>query len=778
MKLTTEFMERRIKLRNLMRLDRQIRRISGPGHLYPISPTTMEDPALGKRRKQFPFWIASPGTQGLYETKARNSLDMKQRRSGDDDALAQLDKMLMHLRKTQKKPSARIIEENTLSMRNEEEAETSRLKRTTYLDGKKLLETAGTEAQRFKKLSDTEQKSALRNFLQKVRAKSVSNSESAAELYHPAIYPVVVSKLMRDCSRMGRSDLSEQLLGSYMQDIEFLEGLNDNVKLSPFHQMISILCRSGQFERAVDVYQLLPNLSLAPNSKMIASLIIHCSSSEIEFALRLLETLCSSSSPSLTVTNKIIELCLNSGEIQYAEIASTLLDQLRAKQSVQGSPRQFHRSTMLILIRNATSLSALEGLFEDTRKMGLSRFAVIQRAYLNALTKIVADDGAFSTKQILAKILEWVGRFRTSTGARSSDRMLNEDVARIVIGAYAKAEEWAGATGMLWYYLDHLPKSAAPNRTKFGRQTLNILKSIQDIHRDGSSRRKRSEQSRLYKDVWRVWNGLQNAVISPSRNIYAALIVAMGRTGDVRGVRALYGLLCGNILQDPNVNGTELGDTSKRTISPLSALDPILHSAVITSLALPECASDINAAIKLADRYFLLLELDQIVCRAHGTKVDHAEHPRRNSALVLVSLVETLRTRDQMRKYLRDIFTLIVKHGVVCGTALRGMLEQALIRMLDRLKLDDERALLTAGEHAGNDAEAEREAKKVLASAIARMLCLYSEQGNAENKLIDQVVGQFGKWVGNAQVAEMNRDDSAEVSFAIEEIERLFVAPQ
>ncbi|KND04832.1 pentatricopeptide repeat domain-containing protein [Spizellomyces punctatus DAOM BR117] len=340
--------------------------------------------------------------------------------------------------------------------------------------------------------------------------------------HHNAVLPGAITKITKDCCRLGRLDLAQTVVAQYMQDLQGIERLEDSERLlaGPFNALIEAYYRAGNREMGQTLLQEMHNTGISPNSRTYSILIRACEPEEVETALQILQMIANTPNmrPRLATLNKVLDLCFTAGG-KYRQEASKVFQLLQQIYPIKPGCRTGPNSTTAcILLKQCRSEADIELVFRDVQKWSLVRSSRIQAKVLRTASQIAGPTNA------LSQCLDWANRY-AGLGVP-----LYPESARVVLQAYTDSGSARGG-------LDFAERLSRFTIQPHEDTLLGLLRSVgRDAEQGGVDRREEEV-------AWRIWNGLKERSQAPTIRTFVELIDAMGRAGDIRGLWYLYRLM-------------------------------------------------------------------------------------------------------------------------------------------------------------------------------------------------------------------------------------------
>ncbi|KAJ3274760.1 hypothetical protein HK104_004026 [Borealophlyctis nickersoniae] len=449
--------------------------------------------------------------------------------------------------------------------------------------------------------------------------------------------------------------MAEMVLGQYVADLPTLckaaarlvgeESASKLKSAAPFNALISGFCKSGQTKKSATLMRQMRSLEISPTARTFTPILKSLAPSEVNQALKILHNMIAT--PSIQVTtatlNVVLDLCFRAGP-SYREPTMQVFSLL------QKSPEGPNADTVLILLNQCRSGASLQSVYRDAEKWGLGNHPKVQAEILRTAFRVYtekrekdgdASSNPLSAKAALPKVLDWANRF-TNLG-----RPLHPESVDVILGAYAAA---GAAVGGLSF-----ADKRGGRKIRLGA-LIDLLRAVgRDAENDGVDRRDE-------RVAWRAWDDLMKSpnplATETSQKTVAAIIEALGRSGDVRGVWRLYRTL--------SPSPTTATATPPSTLTPLP---PLIARAFLRAFG-ARLASDPRAAAA-------------VFAASFAPPTPSFQSTQQPDTRALFDLLSAIRTRQDALHTLSTFIALAIRTNIPLTTP---TLARAFAMLLDRAR--------------------------------------------------------------------------------------------
>ncbi|KAJ3155860.1 hypothetical protein HDU89_005418 [Geranomyces variabilis] len=601
-----------------------------------------------KPRRSFPLWrhkevaqtirAADPATAERIRTQ--RALAAKRKLEASRKRLPGWDKLLRALEEDLVEPSETRAAHLERQKRREE-----RLRRRGYRPPYEVLVPTATMLSELQ-AADPEMQ---RQIVQSIYKSTLEQFERAEGnlVYHLALFPQAVTRIIDSSCRAGRYDLAQDVLAQYAGDAQHLFDPKGNastraLQANPFNALMHAHIKRGDDTKGQAVLQQMAGAGVRPTYRTYGILIAACNVDQVDTAIQILDLMITSNMrPSLCLFNKVLDLTFSAGEA-YRKQAATVFGQLLRIYPARGGARSGPNSTTVgILLRQCKQDDDIESLFKDIQAWSLVRSSRVQEELLRTVLRIRAPP------QQLSGCLDWANRW-AALGVP-----LSPEAANVVLQAYTTSGNLAKGLE----FVERAQRDSGQHHHSDGLRSL--LKSI------GRGNLDKTED----QIAWRIWKGLQERSEAPNRRTFVELVDAMGRAGDTKGLWYLHRLMMAKSRGAADLASLEeteaarnRGDheAAKALIARIDPTDQSLHRAFVRAFGTRRAADPASAAAAFA----------------HGS----------NDERTAMDLLGSIRSRRQAAPLLNALLAVAVARHTPLS---KESLGQAFAAILDRAARED-----------------------------------------------------------------------------------------
>ncbi|KAI8850851.1 hypothetical protein BC829DRAFT_431685 [Chytridium lagenaria] len=318
-----------------------------------------------------------------------------------------------------------------------------------------------------------------------------------------------LSVLLMFCCRKQRPEFAQEILQKFLAD---LGTVNEDIRSrllqpGPFRTLLTYYCSVDNKQAALEVIRTMRTTGIKPKLRDIEPLVFMCKVQDAAFALSVLESF-HLEKPPLPVLNKVLSLCLESGEPLSQQAGSLYERILHLNRDIPPA------ETIGVFLDHTKNLRDMESIFEDSIRFNLLAHKSIQMSLLSCVKSLALKD--HGTSNWFPIFYDFVLRLQNSATLRPSALLF-------ILRAQLEAGEIEMASSFF-----------KRNRKAFAYvPRLSILHSI--------ARSKSLEKIKESNIVWELLSDITQTQSwrSCQTKELCAIIVLFGRMGDLTGLRYL-----------------------------------------------------------------------------------------------------------------------------------------------------------------------------------------------------------------------------------------------
>ncbi|KAJ3039597.1 hypothetical protein HDV00_012054 [Rhizophlyctis rosea] len=361
--------------------------------------------------------------------------------------------------------------------------------------------------------------------------------------YHLANLPAALAKLIKGCAQSDRIDLAEMVLGQYIKDMPlFLDTAVANEEQNaakvfhspyPFNALIAAYGRRGSryIKRIIGILEEMQRHNITPNTHTYSLILKSLTPEHIRHAKAIFDALLATSKHiSLATLNAALDLSLRAGPA-HQQFTMKIFETIQKLYPV--NPQNPHSGpnagSVSILLSHCKSEENMRNVAKDAETWGVFDHPQVQADLLRACLRIHSD--STSTKKAnpsiaLSRILDWANRYATRNVP------LSPEAVGLILQAFGKAGAVLGGLS----FVDRIQRDG---KVRISR-SMPLLDLLRALERRAERGVVSSGDERVAMRAWEEVMGVPGVDARPPGRTIAAIVNAMGKIGDTRGVWRLY----------------------------------------------------------------------------------------------------------------------------------------------------------------------------------------------------------------------------------------------